>query len=225
MTCIVVDDDEMARASMQRLCDKVDDLDLVTVCENGLEALTFLRENTVDLAFLDIEMPELTGLELVKSAQSLPMVVFTTGKKEYAAEAFEYEVIDFLPKPVTFPRFLKTVDRARSLAGSRGTGDNEIFIKTDGRYVRLDVKKILYIETLGDYVTFRTEKEKYIVHSTLKKIDEKLQHTDFLKVHRSFIVNLRKIVDIEETNLVIADKVIPISRAHRPILMNRINLI
>ncbi len=228
MKYIIVDDDEMARVSLASMCEKITDIELVGTYEDGLSAIECLKEHAIDLIFLDIQMPDLSGIDIVKNIENLPQIIFTTGHSEYALEAFEYQVTDFLVKPVEFPRLLKAVERARKLSGRatiNGGKMEEIYVKVDGRFVRLDLEDVLYIESLGDYVTFRTDKEKFIVHSTLKNIDEKIRNPDFLKVHRSYIVNLSKVVDIEDTNLVIKDKIIPISRAQKPILMSRIKTI
>jgi DNA-binding LytR/AlgR family response regulator len=227
MKFIIVEDDPMARASLEMMCEKIDTIEHVQSFDNGLDALSWLKKNKVDLIFLDIEMPDLSGMELVKSVDDLPQIIFTTGHTEYALEAFEYQVTDFVPKPVQLSRLLKAVDRAEELAKADGAStageqENEIFVRVDGRYIRLPYESILYVESLGDYVTFVTDTKKHIVHSTLKNIDEKIKSKDFLKVHRSYIINLSKIVDIEENNLVIKDKVIPVSRAHKPALMERI---
>lgn len=227
MKCLIVDDDQMARESLSMMCSKIDDLEVAGLCESGMEAVKLIKSEDIDLILLDIQMPDLSGMDLIKTIENLPLVIFTTGHAEYAVEAFEHRVTDFLTKPIEFPRLLKAIDHAREQLDGDKEGEEmrEIFIKVDGRYVRLDLGKVLYIESLGDYVTFRTEKEKFVVHSTLKNIDEKIKNDNFLKVHRSYIVNLSKVVDIEETNMVIHDKVIPISRAHRPTLMNRIKTI
>jgi DNA-binding LytR/AlgR family response regulator len=224
MRCLIVDDDEMARKSLEMMCDKIEDLTVVGMCENGLEALNFLNKEEVDLILLDIEMPELNGMELVRMKPDIPQVIFTTTLKEYALEAFEYKVTDYLHKPIVLSRLLKAIDKAREVHGKKTSKEiSELYVKVDGRHVRLSLDDILYIESIGDYVVFHTEKkEKFIVHSTLKNIDAKIDNSKFLKVHRSYIVNLSKIVDIEETNLVIKDKVIPISRAHKPVLMNHL---
>lgn len=227
MKCLIVDDDQMARESLKMMCEKIDGVEVVGLCESGIEAMNKIKSEDVDLILLDIQMPDFTGMDLIKSIEDLPLVIFTTGHAEYAVEAFEHRVTDFLTKPVEFPRLLKAIDHAKDQLGNEKGGEKmqEIFVKVDGRYVRLDLNTVLYIESLGDYVTFRTEKEKYVVHSTLKNIDEKIKNDHFLKVHRSYIVNLSKVVDIEETNMVIHDKVVPISRAHRSVLMNRIKTI
>lgn len=227
MRCLIVDDDEMARKSLEMMCQKIDGLSIAGMCENGLEALNFLNREEVDLVFLDIEMPELSGIELVRITPDIPQVIFTTSLKDYALEAFEYKVTDYLHKPIVLSRLLKAVEKAREVHGKKATADaQEIYVKVDGRLVRLKLDDILFIESIGDYVVFNTENnEKFIVHSTLKNIDAKISSSKFLKVHRSFIINLSKIVDIEETNLVIKDKVIPISRAHKPVLMNHIKML
>lgn len=227
MKCLIVEDDQMARTSLELMCQKIDDLEVVGSFDNGLDALKLIKSQEIDVVLLDIQMPDFTGLDLIKSLDKKPQIIFTTGHAEYAVEAFEHRVTDFLTKPVELPRLLKAIDHARlNIPSSAGSEEmSELFIKVDGRYVRLDLDEVLYVESLGDYVTFRTAKEKYIVHSTLKNIDDKIKNSKFLKVHRSYIVNLSKVVDIEETNMVIADKVIPVSRAHKPILMNKIKTI
>lgn len=223
MKCIIVDDDQMSRVSLELLCKKIDDVEVQAVFSSGIDALNWLKENETDLIFLDIEMPDLSGMDLVKSVDSLPQIVFTTSHVEYAVEAFEYRITDFLPKPIQFSRLLKTIERVEEVNNNvKRESQDEIFIRVDGRFVRLELSQILYIESLGDYVTFVTDAKKYIVHSTLKNIDDKIRNPNFLKVHRSFIINLTKVVDIEETNLVIKDKVIPISRAHKSVLLKRI---
>lgn len=230
MRCLIVDDEEMSRTNLQLLCEKIDDLEVVHVCHSALEVFQWLQKNLVDLLFLDIEMPGLSGIDLVKSVANLPLVIFTTSKTDYAAEAFELKdlVADYITKPVTLPRLLKAVERARKMNSAStqiAATLSYIFIKTDKRLVRIDLEDLLYVETVGDYVLFKTKDQQHIVHSSLKGIDKKLQHPNFLKVHRSYIVNLTKIVDIEENTLVIEKKVIPISRAHKEMLLQKINLI
>lgn len=231
MRYIIVDDEELARVHLEKLGQKIPALDHVKSFDNGIDAMQFLKNEKVDLVFLDIEMPDLNGIDLLRNSNNLPLVIFTTGKKDYAAELFEYRdiVVDYLTKPIKLTRLIKAVDQAEEMSTSQSNANNErdgkddyIFIKTNKRLVRIDLKKLLYVETVGDYVLFRTSDDKYLVHSTLKNIDSRLSHPDFLKVHRSFIVNLTKVQDIEDNSLVIDDKVIPISRAHKPVLMKRI---
>lgn len=227
---IIVEDEEMAMTHIKRLCSKTDDLEIVESFTSGFDAMKFLKENAdIDLILLDVEMPDFSGLDLLKILKDPPQIIFTTSKNEYAVDAFELQATDFLTKPIQAPRFLQAIERAKQLVESRFSAANDleqIFIRVDGRYIKLDLNEILYVETLGDYVTFVTENgEKLIVHSTLKNIDEKMKSDKFIKVHRSFIVNITKIVDIEEYNLVINEKVIPISRTLKPVLMKKIQTI
>ena len=207
-------------------CEKIENLEVEATFESGIEAINWLKKNDTDLVLLDIEMPDLSGMELVKTIDNLPQIIFITGHTEYALEAFEYHVTDFVPKPVTYARLMKAVDRAAELNDNvKSSTPEELFVRVDSKYVRIQLDDILFVESLGDYVKFITDKKTYIVHSTLKNIDDKLKSDHFIKVHRSYIVNITKIVDIEETNLVIRDKVIPISRAHKQNLINRIRTI
>ena len=227
MNCIIVDDEEMSRVSLEFLCNKISGLNIVAVCHHGADALQVLRENSIDLVFMDIEMPDITGLDIVKNVTDLPQIIFITSKEEYALEAFEYEVTDYVKKPVTLPRLIKAIDKAKKKINEtiKKGEDGDIFIKVNTRLIRLKNDEVLYVETFGDYVIFHTTTEKFTVHSTLKSIGQKLDAQLFFKVHRSYIVNLKKIVDIEENSLVIEDKVIPISRSQRPLLLEKINLI
>lgn len=228
LKCLIVDDDPMARKALERLCQKNESLDISATCESGKQALEFMGNEPVDLLFLDIEMPEINGIELLNQLPVLPQIIFTTSKTEYAYEAFEYRAIDYLKKPITLPRFNQAVEKAvewqKKNADSQ-SGPNEIFIKEEGRYIRLSCDNILFFENIGDYVRVKTINGTHIIHSTMKSIDEKLHDQRFIKVHRSYIVNVSKIVDIEENTLVIDKTVIPISRAQKPMLMNSLKLL
>jgi DNA-binding LytR/AlgR family response regulator len=227
LKCIIVEDEVMARKSLQRLCEQHESLDLVSVFENAEDALVFLSTEKVDIIWLDVEMPGLSGFDLLENLTSIPQVIMTTTKIEYAFDAYQYQVTDYLKKPVMLPRFKMAVDKVLELNARKttvSTQRQEIYVKTEGRYIRLAYSDILYIENIGDYVKIFTHDNSYIIHTTMKYLEEKLGN-QFLRVHRSFIVHLDKIVDIEENNLVIAKKVIPISRANKPELMNRLNML
>jgi len=220
----------MARESIKRLCEKIEGISFVEAIEDGQAALKYLSENSIDLIFLDVEMPGISGLELIDKLPYLPQIVITTSNTEYAYDALEYEVTDFLKKPITFPRFSKSVEKAFTHQKqldqrSHLSAQKELYVKSDGRLIRLDYDDILYFENVGDYVKVMTTNSNHIIYGALKAIDEKLVHPRFLKVHRSFIVNLDKIVDIEDNSIVIAKKVIPISRAHKPVLLRSLNII
>lgn len=228
LDCMIVDDEIMARKSLQRFCEKHENLNVVQICENANDALSYLTEHSVDLVFLDIEMPELSGLEFLEQVTTLPQIIFTTSKTEYAYEAFEYSITDYLKKPINFTRFQQAVEKAieeQQKNNAYRANAKEVYLKVEGKYVRVAYHEILYFENAGDYVKVKTIESSYIIYSTLKNIDAKLNNPQFLKVHRSFIVNLNKIKDIEEGTLVIDKKVIPISRANKSILMSKLNIL
>ncbi len=228
LKCIVVDDDLMARKAIERLCEKNEHLQLLATFENGNDALGFMAKEAIDLLFLDIEMPELSGIELLNQLPILPLIIFTTSKTEYAFDAFEFQAIDYIKKPVTTQRFEQAVSKAYEMAKKRQsyqTQTNDLYVREDGRFIRVSCDEVLFFENVGDYVRVKTIKGQYIIHGTLKSIDEKLNDARFLKIHRSFIVNLDKIKDIEENSLVIDKLVIPISRANKGELMGRLKVL
>ncbi len=230
LTCIIVDDEPIARKSMETLCQKSANLDVQQICKDASEALIYLEENSVDLIFLDVEMPGISGLELLDKIGLNQQVILTTSKIEYAFEAFSYNVTDYLKKPISFPRFEEAVRKALEVQKSKNISktdsvSNEIYVRVDGKLVRLLYEDILYFENAGDYVCIVTTSGNYIIHGTITNIDSKLPKSIFMKVHRSYIVNLTKIKDIEESTLVIDKKVIPISRAHKNLLFDQLNLL
>ncbi len=229
--CLIVDDDTMARTALQRLCTKQDQLEVIGDCESAEAALEFFKnpENEVDLVFLDMEMPGISGRELLDLLPVTPMVIFTTSKTDYAYDAFEYGAIDFLKKPISQPRFEQAVQKVLNLQSGNQlfqASTMNIYVRSEGKFIRLNCDDILFFENVGDYIRIRTASGgNHIIHGTLRGVDERLKDPRFLKVHRSYIVNLDKIVDIEENTLVIDKSVIPISRAHKPLLMNRLRIL
>ncbi len=235
--CIIIDDEPMARKALERLCAKHNELEVKAIFEDGESALQWLDENpsVAELVFLDVEMPGISGLDFLAQAPAIPAVVFTTSNADYALAAFEHRAVDFLKKPIALPRFeaamARAIDQLRPKNNSTATptfgqsASDEIFVREDGRYVRIPCDDILFFENVGDYVRIKTTSGQHIIYGALKSIDEKLTDPRFLKVHRSYIVNLQKIKDIEETTLVIDKTVIPISRAHRGELMSRLNVL
>ena len=230
LNCLIIEDEIMARKSLSTLCQKIDNLILVDALSNAEDALPIIQSKTIDLILLDIEMPGMSGIELLDKVSVVPQVIFTTGNQQYAYEAFEYDVTDFIKKPITQSRFVKAIEKAINRhiqldAIATASADHEIYVKSDGRYTRLLLADILYFENVGDYVKVITDKDNYIIHGSLKSVESKVNNTRFLKVHRSFLINLDKIVDIEDNSIVIAKKMIPISRAHKPILMRSLNIL
>ena len=240
MRCIIVDDDEMSRLHLAKLCERIDTIEIIGAYSDALSAYHFLEKNEVDLIFLDIEMPDFTGIELVEQLINPPAIIFITSKEIYAAKTFDFieTIVDYLIKPVSLSRLLKSIKRYEEHGDAAISPapvienipqsttlevlPKHLFVKADRKYIRIDLDNLLYIETVGDYSIFKTTEKQYIVHATLKSINKRLQHHNFFKVHRSFIVNIDKIKDIEDGNLLIGGKIIPISRAHRSELMERI---
>ncbi|MES2389187.1 MAG: LytTR family DNA-binding domain-containing protein [Bacteroidota bacterium] len=226
MTCMILDDEAISRHVIRHMVAQTDFLEMAYEFSNPLEALSSLDK--VDLLFLDVEMPEMTGLELMDITDNLPQIIMITSKSDYAVSAFEHSVTDYLVKPVTYPRFLKAVMKAREnhdthrLNHTR-TG-SDIFVRSESRIVKIDLTKVLFVEALADYVLLHTAEEKYIVHSTMKALERKLP-TDFVRVHRSYIVNQTKITAIEDLNILIGKKYIPIGASYKEAFLKRLNFL
>jgi DNA-binding LytR/AlgR family response regulator len=229
LKCIIVDDDEITRETIKVLVSKAPALELVGVCANAEQALKELSRNEIDLIFLDVEMPGMTGLQLMEVlGESAPQVVFITSKKEYAADAFDHNVTDFLSKPVQLQRFLKAVSRVTERADGNGEVQKKadaLFVKSASRFVRLIFNDILFIEGLGDYVNIYTTHAKHTVHSTMKSLEEKLDRVDFMRVHLSYIVRVDKIAEMKDNQLSVGKHSIPVSRTHRKALIEKLNLL
>lgn len=228
-SCILVDDDRMSLKILQSLVSKTPFLQMVGAYENPVDAFKALSESQVDILFLDVEMPEMSGLELLDTLADLPQIILTTSKQTYAVDAFEYEVTDFLLKPITnYSRFLKAVRKAKAILENtddkpNNNETNHIFIKVDSLLVKFYLNDILYIEAFGDYVKIHTEEKTSIVHAKLRTVEEKLPNSDFVRIHRSYIVRLDKINNIDPSNLEIGKKVIPISNSYRANFLAKIN--
>jgi DNA-binding LytR/AlgR family response regulator len=227
LTCVIVEDLQVAADYTKKCCEKSGMVTVKRHFTNVREALEFLNRNSVDILFLDVEMPGATGFDLLDQLAHAPKVILTTSKPEYAYDAFEYNVTDFLKKPFTYQRFTEALQKitAQHESSPATISDDHIFIKTDGRLVRLNNEDILFIESMGDYVKFVTADKKYITHNTIKNLEEKISRESFMKVHRSYIINIHKIDDIRENDLYIKGNEIPVSKAHKPEVLKRLNII
>jgi DNA-binding LytR/AlgR family response regulator len=224
---IIVEDLQTAADFLRKYCEKSGIVDVEGHFLNAEDALVYLSENLVDLIFLDVEMPGASGFELMDRLVYTPQVILTTSKPEYAYDAFQYNVTDYLKKPFTYQRFLEAVQKVekKKLEDDSSAGNDHIFIKSDGKLIRLQNDDILYIESMGDYVKFITAGKKYITHNTIKNLETKVDPVRFMKVHRSYIVNLSRIDDIQENTLYIMGSMIPISKAHKSRVLQKINVI
>ena len=239
MNCIIIDDEKMARTILKTLCNEVKEINVLEDFPSAIHAIKYLNENSVDLIFLDIHMPDFNGLDFIKSIKNPPKIILTTSDPQFAIEAFEYDfIVDYLLKPLELERFKKSIDKAHNkiLTTSLPTSDNkpkssnneidnDFYVNIDRRLIKIDLPSIYLIEAKGDYIKIKTENKDYTVHSTLKKIEEKLPDSLFLKIHRSYIINIKKIIDIEDNSVLIKKDVVPVSRSKRPELMKRLDLL
>src|ERR1044072_4630941 len=227
-TCVIVEDLQVAADYLIKCCEKSGVLQVKGHFTNVEEALEYLNKNSVDILFLDVEMPGATGFDLLDQLAYYPKVILTTSKSEYAYNAFEYNVTDFLKKPFTYQRFQEALNKITTAAGDNNissTATDHICIKCAGKLVRLNNDDILFIESMGDYVKFVTLDKKYITHNTIKNLEEKVNRLTFIKVHRSYIININKIDDIRENDLFIKGNEIPVSKAHKADVLKRLNII
>jgi len=232
MRCLIVDDNKMARMAMKQLVGQVKSLDLVAECSDAMEAYNQLSSKDIDLLLLDIEMPGMTGLELTKKlGNKSPLIIFTTAKTDYAVEAFELNVVDYVIKPVLPARFLQAIEKAREVAESpkadvRTSPEQDfVFVKDNGVLKKINVDDMLYLEAMGDYVKVYTGQRFHVLHATLKSIEEKLPVAKFVRVHRSYIVSLNKIDYIQDGAISIGKASVPIADTYRPMLNKRLNLL
>jgi DNA-binding LytR/AlgR family response regulator len=230
MRCLIVDDDEFSRSVIEDLVKEIDTLELIKSCSDAVEAFKIIKEEHIDLVFLDIEMPKMDGLEMMRSLSPLPQVILVTAHEKYAVESYEYDVTDFLQKPISLARFMKAVDKAinrfEEKRASITTQDKTIFIKADSRLVQINTEDILFVEALGNYMrVFVADGSKYTILSTMKDISSKLNSSEFVRVHRSFIVRMDKIQSIEDNYIVIDKKQISIGKAYKDDLTQKLNLL
>jgi DNA-binding LytR/AlgR family response regulator len=233
MNCIIVDDDRFVRKITEDFVKKTTSLTLLHSLSSAIEAIDVLNTNrNIDLIFLDIEMPGMTGIDFLNALSSLPQVIIISLKEKYAIDAFEYDVTDYLLKPFAYSRFCKAVGKAleRQEKGRMHTKGDEIFIKHNTSLVRLKYSDILWVEAMENYIIINTFGEKYTIHFTMRAIEEALPRAQFIRIHRSFIVNISGIHSIENHTVYIrtSDKAknsIPIGKSYKERLLNELNVI
>jgi DNA-binding LytR/AlgR family response regulator len=231
MNCLIVDDNKIARTTIKQLTSQIKDIVVAGECANAMDAYNLLQGQPVDLILLDIEMPGMTGLELTKNlGNKRPVIIFTTSKKEYAAEAFELNVADYIVKPVTPARFIQAIDKAREIIESNAeefkmNDDEFIFFRDSNIVRRLKLDDILFAEAMGDYVKLYTAQKFFAIHTTLKLVEERLPASKFLRVHRSYIVAISKIDTVQDGALVVNGKPVPVADAFRAGLNKRMNIL
>jgi DNA-binding LytR/AlgR family response regulator len=232
MNCIIVDDNKLARTSLKILIDQIDFLDLKEECSDAVEAYNYLKKETIDLVFLDVEMPGMTGIELIKNLVKRPIIILITSKKNYAVEAFELNVADYIIKPVTLSRLTLAVSRAKELFDNKDQvvdinqkDKDYIFVRSNSILAKIKLSDIIYIQALGDYVNIITPTKRNTVHCTLKSMEEKLPVNKFYRLHRSYLVATDHIDSVEDNTAYIGKNTLPIGEQYKKELLKKLNLV
>lgn len=237
INCLIVDDEELARNLVENYVNRLSYLNIIAKCADPLEAMQIMQEQKIDLIFLDIQMPNLTGIEFLKTLTHKPLVVFTTAYEEYALESYELDVIDYLLKPFRFDRFLQAVNKASQLlkkgnleitratvtpALNENYVKNHILVKSDFKVFRILIANILYIESLKEYVTYHTEDGEVRSLGSLKKLQLELPDSQFIRIHKSYIANINFISTLEGNMIHIKDKKLPLGSSYKQSVMKKV---
>ena len=234
INCLIVDDEELARKLLENFISRLPHLELVGMCKNPLEAMQVLREETVDLMFLDIQMPELTGIEFLKTMTNKPLVVFTTAYPEYALEGYQLDVIDYLLKPFSFDRFVHAVNKASEwmkLKGAKMSAGTDssikpvkdyILVKSEHKVHKIYLKNILYIQSMREYVAYYTAEGRTLSLYSLKKLEKELPPDQFMRIHKSYIVAIGQVTTLEGNMVHVGKEKLPIGASYREEVMRKI---
>jgi DNA-binding LytR/AlgR family response regulator len=232
--CIAVDDEPLALRVIESHIEKMQDIELVAKCSNAIEAFAVLKNKKIDLVFLDIQMPELTGLDFIKTLQNPPHVIFTTAYRNYAIDAFDLDVLDYLLKPISFERFLKSINKfynrkKESIINIKenASSDQEIsgfiYIKKGKSMIKILVNKIIFIESLKDYVKIHTKEQTFVTKQQIGVFEEILPEEKFLRVHKSFIISLDSITSFSPSKVEIDKIILPIGRTYKSLVLKKLN--
>jgi DNA-binding LytR/AlgR family response regulator len=232
MKCLVVDDEPLARTLMESYIGKMEGLTLIKSCSNALDAFHVLKQTPVDLIFLDIHMPRISGIELLRSLKNKPKVILTTAYREYAMEAYDLDVVDYLLKPVTFERFLRGVSKIHQTKSTlvpeenslvKSYDDSYIYFREDREMVKVFLKDILYIESLRDYVRLKTLSKQIITYQKISFLEQKLPENKFVRIHRSFIVSIDNVSSFTFNSVKLGDIEVPVGRNYKQQAMKVLN--
>jgi len=225
LTCFIIDDEPLAIEVIENHVSKIDGLEVSATFQNAVKAFQALRETKVDVLFLDIQMPRLTGIEFLKTLKNPPKVIFTTAYREYALEGFELDVVDYLLKPVSFDRFLRAVDKVFDSYSPVTPGfefipestdsPHFVFVPSEKKNIKICLEEIEFIESKRDYILIKTSKKEVLTHQTITYMEERLPTNQFLRVHRSFIINLKKIESWNNHEVEVSGQSIPIGRTYK----------
>ena len=228
INCLVVDDEPIARHGLLEHIKQIDFLFPVAECKSAIEATGWIEKKAIDLIFLDIQMPKLTGIDFIKSSNSLPAIILTTAYPEFAIEGYELDVVDYLLKPISFRRFMKAALKAKEFIGKRTPGDisfseDYFFIKCNQRIEKIMMTDVLYIEAMSNYITIHTIQKKYLVYMTFKGMEEQLPKNNFIRIHKSFLVSVNAISSIDTHEIKLGKVTLPISKNYKEEVLNRID--
>ena len=221
LKCVIVDDEPIALEILTSYIDKTGQLELIKSCKNASETLVFMQENTADLYFLDINMPEITGLSLAKIIDKKAKVIFTTAYREYAVDGFNLQAVDYLLKPISYDRFLQAIQK---IIPSK-TAENNVdfmFVRSERKMVKINFDTILYIESLSDYVKIITPQKTIVTRENISSLEEKLAHDNFIRIHRSYIVSITKMTSYTNEFIEIENKALPISRSYKESVLQKL---
>lgn len=224
--CLIIDDEPLARDLVRNHLEKLDNFEIVAECGDAMKALQILRNQNIDLMFMDIQMPQITGIEFLKTLKNPPRVIITTAYREYAIEGFELDVVDFLLKPITFERFLKSVNKYFQVTSENGNNGDAIsspstpdeafiYVKENKRVIKLLLNEILYIEGLSEYVKIYTGNKKIVTKTSMTNMEDKLPDDGFMRIHKSYIVSLNKIEAFTSSSIEVTGKELPIGRSYK----------
>lgn len=226
---VIIDDDEVSRKVLSSFIERTSSLELIGDFSTAIEALETLEDEKIDVFFLDVEMPEMNGFQFLNHfKRHSAQVILVTSKREYAVMAFEYDITDYLVKPIEYSRFLQAVNRVKENNGSKisaSNSENALFVKDENIYTKLKFDQIKWIEASGDYVSVVSEDKSYLVHTTMKQIESHLPKNKFLRVHRSYIINTSKLDNFDKEFCVVSGKMIPIGKSYRKELIGRLNVL
>jgi DNA-binding LytR/AlgR family response regulator len=226
MDCIIVEDNELAILSIKKCIERNGNIQIKKIFSSAEEASAYLINDVCDVLFLDVEMGNMSGIDLLKQLINAPNIIIISAKPDYAAEAFNFDVADYIVKPLTYERFEKAIQKVKTIQENLQTSSKDFFyLKQQQKMVQLFFKDVIYIEALADYVNIHTATTRYTILSTMKAVENQFPKKDFMRVHRSFIVRLDKIREIEENTITVEGKLIPISRSNKEEFQKKINLI
>ena len=224
---MIVDDEPLAQRILEKYIAMLPSLTLVKTCDTAIEAVAFIHTNSVDLMFLDIKMPQFTGIDLLKSSQKLPAVIITSAYSEYALEGYEFDVTDYLLKPFSFERFVKAVNKAIArlqpspvMSKQESTAENIITLKTDEGFVRIAFNEIIYISAYGNYIKFHTNDKEYLTQKTMQAIESELPEKLFVRIHKSYIVARNKISTVDKDLVTVGNEQLPVGASYRMLVRN-----